>query len=267
MDQTRRKLIVFGATALTVLLLDQLSKYWIRTTPDLHNYTLVEGWLAFNFTKNPGMALGIHWADTWVISLVAIAATVIILVYVWKTMKTAGLIYMACMGLIIGGALGNITDRFFMARVGGYGGVLDGHVVDFIHFKLRIGDFDVFPYIFNVADMAISVAIFTLILFYRQLMPESFGKREDAEGAPDAGTDASADAGTSLENDPDTPAGSQTAPDADPAASEDAIIKPAPDPNPTAPKSEDNTKIEVKRQAPSSTPDAEKKPDSRESKE
>jgi signal peptidase II len=183
--QTRRKLTVFGATALAVLLLDQLSKFWIRTTPDLHSYTLVDGWLAFNYTKNPGMALGIHWADTWIISLVAIAATVIILVYVWKTMKPAGIAYMACMGLIVGGALGNITDRFFMARVGGYGGVLDGHVVDFIHFKLRIGNFDVFPYIFNVADMAISVAIITLIIFYKKLMPEYAGIREDADGGPD----------------------------------------------------------------------------------
>ena len=170
---------MFGVTALAVLLLDQLSKYWIRTTPELHDYTLIQGWLAFNFTKNPGMALGIHWADTWVISLVAIAATVIILIYVWKTMKPANLGYMACMGLIVGGALGNITDRIFMARVGGYGGVLDGHVVDFIHFKLSIGDFDVFPYIFNVADMAISVSIITLILFYKKLMPEFAGDKPD----------------------------------------------------------------------------------------
>lgn len=181
----RRKRIVFGATALVVLFLDQLSKFWIRTTPDLHNYTLVEGWLAFNFTKNPGMALGIHWADTWIISLIAIAATVVILVYVWKTMRPAGRAYMTCMGLIVGGALGNITDRLFMARVGGYGGILDGHVVDFIHFKLRIGSFDVFPYIFNVADMAISVSIITLILFYKKLIPEFVEERVvDAPGEP-----------------------------------------------------------------------------------
>ncbi len=180
---------MFGVTAFVVLLLDQLSKYWIRTTPDLHDFTLIEGWLAFNFTKNPGMALGIHWADTWVISLIAIAATVIILIYVWKTMKPANLGYMACMGFIVGGALGNITDRIFMARIGGYGGVLDGHVVDFIHFKLRIGDFDVFPYIFNVADMAISVSIITLIVFYKKLMPEY--ARTKPDDGPDAGNENS----------------------------------------------------------------------------
>ncbi len=195
---------MFGATALAVLLLDQLSKYWIRTTPELHSFTLIDGWLAFNFTKNPGMALGIHWADTWVISLVAIAATVIILVYVWKTMNPAGMAYMACMGLIVGGALGNITDRIFMARVGGYGGVLDGHVVDFIHFKLRIGDFDVFPYIFNVADMAISISIITLIIFYKKLMPEYVRKEQDdtpASGDTVPGDTAEAGAEAPVEKD------------------------------------------------------------------
>lgn len=172
MNDSGRKLTLFGVAAITVLLLDQVTKYWIRTTPELHRYTIIEGWLGFNYTKNPGMALGIHWADTWVISTIAIIATMIILVYLWKTMANANSGYMICMGLIIGGALGNIADRIFMARVGGYGGVLDGHVVDFIHFKLEIGDFAVFPYIFNVADSAISVAIVTLILFYKKLMPE-----------------------------------------------------------------------------------------------
>jgi signal peptidase II len=185
LNQARKKLTVFGVAVLIVLLLDQLSKYWIRTTPDLHNYTIIEGWFAFTYTKNPGMALGIHWADTWVISLIAIFATMVILVYVYKTMKTANLGYMACMGLIVGGALGNITDRFFMAIVGGYGGMLDGHVVDFLHFKLRIGDFDVFPYIFNVADSAITVAIITLIVFYKKLMPEYTGDKPADEGKTD----------------------------------------------------------------------------------
>lgn len=186
MNPVGKKLSVFGGATLIVLILDQLTKYWIRTSPELHQYTLIEGWLAFNFTKNPGMAMGIDWADTWVISLIAIAATIVILVYVWNTMKPAGTGYMACMGMIIGGALGNIADRIFMARVGGYGGVLDGHVVDFIHFKLEIGNFAVFPYIFNVADSAITVAIVTLIVFYKKLIPEyqtGASQKESPEGA------------------------------------------------------------------------------------
>ncbi|MDI6401950.1 signal peptidase II [Balneolaceae bacterium ANBcel3] len=190
MENNRKKLQVFSGVALTILFLDQLSKYIVRTTPELHQYTLIEGWLAFNFTKNPGMAMGIHWADTWIISLVAIVATIIILIYVWKTMSQANMAYMICMGLIVGGALGNISDRFFMGYVGGYGGVLDGHVVDFIHFKWSIGGFDVFPYIFNVADSAISVAIILLLLFFKKLLPEYQEKEEHSADEQNGNTDA-----------------------------------------------------------------------------
>ena len=44
--------------------------------------------------------------------------------------------------------------------------------MDFIHFNLTINDFAVFPYIFNVADIAISVAIISLLVFYKKLMPD-----------------------------------------------------------------------------------------------
>lgn len=196
MNRNYKKLSVFGGVALIVLVLDQLTKYWIRTTPELHRFTLIEGWLAFNYTKNPGMAMGIHWADTWIISLIAIAATILILYYVWKTLRPAGMGYMVCMGLIIGGALGNISDRLFMAKVGGYGGVLDGHVVDFIHFKLSIGGFDVFPYIFNVADSAITIAIISLIVFYRKIVPDLHSGGENPDPDAESGRhDSSEDTG------------------------------------------------------------------------
>lgn len=171
MAAKKQKTYWFLAIAVVVLVLDQWSKYVIRTTPELHRKTLIDGWLQFNFTSNPGMALGITWAETWVISLVSIAATIIITVVVFRMIDRANLGFMICMGLIIGGALGNIADRLYMAKIEGYGGILDGHVVDFIHFYLRIGNWDVFPYIFNVADMAISVSIVTLLLFSKWLIP------------------------------------------------------------------------------------------------
>lgn len=174
---------MFGGVVLTLLILDQITKYWIRTSPELRHYTLIEGWLSINYTENPGMAMGIHWAETWIISLIAIGATLIILFYIWKTLRAGTTGYMICMGLIVGGALGNISDRLFMARVGGYGSYLDGHVVDFIHFELSLGGFDVFPYIFNVADSAISVAIVTLIIFFKKLLPEYSGGTAENESS------------------------------------------------------------------------------------
>lgn len=166
-----KKLLALFTPILLVVVLDQISKYLIRTNPELHRTDLIEGWLAFNFTKNPGMALGMDWLSTPVISSIAILATIGILTYVLFSLKRANYAYLICMGLILGGALGNISDRIFMGITGGYGGVLEGHVVDFIHFNLIIGETPVFPYIFNVADVAISTSIIILLLFHRKIMP------------------------------------------------------------------------------------------------
>lgn len=171
MSVRAKKILVFFVPVIIVVVLDQLSKYAIRTNDTLHRLDVIEGWLAFNFTKNPGMALGMDWLSTPVISSIAIIATIGITTYILLTLNKAGYAYLICMGMVVGGALGNIADRIFMGIVGGYGGVLDGHVVDFIHFYLKIGDFSVFPYIFNVADMAISTSILTLLIFHKRIMP------------------------------------------------------------------------------------------------
>lgn len=153
-----------------VLAADQFTKWLIRTTPELHNQTIIDGWLQFYYTKNPGMALGIDVLSTPVISTIAILAVTGILIYIIRSMHHANLGYLVFMGMIIGGALGNISDRIFMGIIEGYGGVLHGHVVDFIYFSLKINDWSVFPYIFNVADIAISVSIISLLIFNKRLL-------------------------------------------------------------------------------------------------
>lgn len=171
MSVRTKKLLALFSPALIVLVADQITKHMVRTNPGLQRVEVIEGWLAFNFTKNPGMALGMDWLSTPVISVVAILATIGIVGYILYTLDRANYGYLICMGLIVGGALGNIYDRIFMGIVGGYGGVLHGHVVDFIHFTLTIGDTPVFPYIFNVADVSISTSIIILLLFHKSIMP------------------------------------------------------------------------------------------------
>lgn len=163
-----------------MLILDQLTKWWVRTTPELHNKVLIDGWLRLYFTKNPGMALGIDILSTPVISTIAILAVTGICIYILKHMSQANTGYLICMGLIIGGAFGNITDRIFMGIVGGYGGVLEGHVVDFIYFSLKINDWTVFPYIFNVADIAISCSIILLLIFNKYFFAHHDNKEKEA---------------------------------------------------------------------------------------
>lgn len=177
----RNKLIALLSPAAVVLILDQITKYIIRTSPELHNKVLIEGWLRLYYTQNPGMAMGIDWLPTIVVSSVAILAVTGILVYLLRSIETASIGYLIFMGLILGGAFGNISDRIFMGYVEGNGGILEGHVVDFIYFSLQINDWTVFPYIFNVADIGISVSIISLLIFSRKLLPASQKEEPTAE--------------------------------------------------------------------------------------
>ena len=169
---TNIKLLTLLLPAAVVIALDQYTKWLVRTSPELHRWEIIEGWLEFYYTQNSGMAMGIDILPTYVISMISITATIGIFTYLVWTLKQAGLGYLFFMGLVLGGALGNITDRLIMGYIEGNGGLLDGHVVDFIYFSLRINDWMVFPYIFNVADIAISVSIITLLIFGKYLLPE-----------------------------------------------------------------------------------------------
>lgn len=179
---TQKKLLALFIPAAIVVVIDQLTKWIIRTSPELHRLDIIDGWLAFYYTQNDGMAMGIDIFSTPVISSISIIATIGILSYLLYTMDKAPFLYLVFMGLVIGGALGNITDRLIMGYIEGYGGLLDGHVVDFIYFNLELFDRPVFPYIFNVADIAISVSIITLLVFNKKLMPhEHEEEQSDSE--------------------------------------------------------------------------------------
>lgn len=170
-DQKLRLFYLIAPFSLVVVL-DQFSKYWVRNNPTLQRLDIIEGVLEFSYTLNDGMAMGISLLPTKVISIIAIIATLLISVYMLRTWVKASLMYIACISLILGGAIGNIIDRIFMGKVLGHGGWLEGHVVDFIYFSLRIGDWTVFPYIFNVADVAISLSLILLLVFHRSAFEE-----------------------------------------------------------------------------------------------
>lgn len=165
--------------ALIIVVIDQVTKHLVRTTPWLQNWDIIPGWLSFHYTQNPGMALGMDWISTPFISGIAILATIGIIVYIIRSLDNANIGYLACMGLVLGGAFGNIIDRLIMGYVESYGGILEGHVIDFIHFTLRIDGYPVFPYIFNVADISISVAIISLLLFHQRILPVGDETEED----------------------------------------------------------------------------------------
>lgn len=132
------------------------------------------------------MAMGINWLSTPVVSIIAIIATIAIISWVLYSMKRAGTLYLVFMGMIVGGAVGNIIDRLILAKIEGYGGILDGHVVDFIHFTPTLWGHQVFPYIFNFADASITIAIICLLIFNKTVFQPQPGDKVDQKKAGSA---------------------------------------------------------------------------------
>jgi signal peptidase II len=134
--------------AAIVVLLDQLTKHWaVNTLADDHVIEVF--WtLQFNLAFNSGMAFG---RGTGFGPVIAVAATGV-LVWLLISLRSEGSKLSAFgMGCVIGGAAGNLIDRFFRGDAW-----LQGSVVDFI-------DFQWFP-IFNIADIAVNVGAAALIL-------------------------------------------------------------------------------------------------------
>ena len=138
------KLAVAVGVVAAVVLADQLSKRWAVDR-------LVSGpvhviWrLDFVLSTNTGSAFSLFQGATGVLMVVAIALVAVLLVLVWRAPT---LLRAAILGLILGGALGNLADRLFRD--------LHGGVVDFV-------DFHFFPS-FNVADSCITIGC-NLLLF------------------------------------------------------------------------------------------------------
>jgi signal peptidase II len=133
--------------AVVVVIVDQLTKWWAVHTLDDRNIDLF--WtLRFNLSYNTGMAFsrGQNWGP-----LIGVVALVIVVVLLLSVKRTSSRLNEVTVGLIIGGAVGNIIDRLIREPRW-----LRGGVVDFI-------DFQWFP-IFNVADMAITIGGALLIL-------------------------------------------------------------------------------------------------------
>ncbi len=135
--------------ALLVVVVDQLTKHWAVTSLGTDREIELFWTLQLNLGFNNGMAFGQGQGFGPVIAVVA----TLVIVYLLVTLRTeASRMSTIGIGLLIGGAAGNLIDRLFR----GDDGVLRGAVVDFI-------DFQWFP-IFNVADMAINVGAALLIL-------------------------------------------------------------------------------------------------------
>ena len=152
------------AIALAIFLADQATKYIVTWTLDLKYKGQIELLPIFNLTwaENYGVSLGMltanHEWQRWGLVLMTLAIALGVLVWMLRERRGGDI---AALGLILGGAAGNIVDRFRF-----------GYVVDFA--DLHFGGFRPFL-IFNVADVAITFGVLILLaraLLMREKEPE-----------------------------------------------------------------------------------------------
>ena len=148
-----RKSVLGFSVAAIVFILEQITKWLVLGPLDLRNTQSLEVLPIFrlNYTENHGISLGLFQASSdamrWVLVLVTAAIAVGVAWWIGREEKRWDQI---ALGMVLGGALGNILDR-----------VRHGYVVDFA--DLHFGDFRPF-FIFNVADAAISIGVAILLL-------------------------------------------------------------------------------------------------------
>lgn len=152
------------ALAALVFLVDQLVKAWIIHIVHLpERLTLpLLPLLSLSWVENRGVSMGMLTAGTdlgrWL--LVGMTAAIAIVVFFWIR-REQGRAEILALGLVLGGALGNILDRIRL-----------GYVADFIHLHAGAWSF----YVFNVADAAITIGVAILLL--RAIIRRSDGHTE-----------------------------------------------------------------------------------------
>jgi signal peptidase II len=158
-----------------VYALDQFTKFLVvENLTERQPVEVIGQFLQFYFVKNAGAAFSLGSGSTWIFAIIASAVAIFI---VFFAPRIRSLAWAALFGLLLGGNLGNLTDRLF--REPGFG---VGHVIDFIQVQY-------FPAIFNVADMAIVASMGIFIILTVRGIPLS-GKPA-TDGMPDESVEAS----------------------------------------------------------------------------
>jgi len=166
-----RRIGVLVAIAITALALDAISKaIVVATLPDRPPVRLLGGLLTLRILRNSGAAFNIGNGMTLVFTVIAAGVVVAILRY---ARKLRSLPWAITLGLLLGGALGNLADRLLRSP-----GVFRGHVVDWIELPH-------WP-VFNLADASIVCGgVLAVLLASRGLQVDGTVQRDEPDEPPE----------------------------------------------------------------------------------
>ncbi len=214
MFHTRSSRMAFAATALIVLVIvaDQALKVWVKTHFYLNEDLEIMPWFHLHFVQNNGMAFGLDFLNKLVLTFLRMGLFGFLIWYLHRLSRLgrAPWGYLVSVALIAAGAFGNIVDCVAYGEIftnpmppqvahmvpwgEGYGGMFQGLVVDMFYFPLFSftwpewlplldgHTFSFFDPVFNIADVAISVGMIAIVLFYFNYMEHSL---EDEKSAGD----------------------------------------------------------------------------------
>ena len=204
----KKRSLIALAIFLAVIVIDQIVKIAVKTHMSLYEQIDVASWFKIFFVENRGMAFGMSFIGTSILSafrIVAVVAFVYLLAVLCRRKYPIGLV--ACVSLVVAGALGNIIDNCFYGMyfseslpyslpaeyVGwgnGYSSFLSGKVVDMFYFPFftwpdwmpLVGGDVFFGAVFNIADAAISCGAVAILIFYNKYLTTK-GKKAEADTA------------------------------------------------------------------------------------
>jgi len=191
-----KKGIWYTLFILTLLVIDQVIKVWVKTHMCLHENRHISDWFYLSYIENNGMAYGMTFIPKYALSLFRLVACCVLVWYIGRELRRgARTLWTVLLSMVLAGAAGNLIDCMFYGLVfngaspyytsffvdfgTGYAPFLQGKVVDMFYFPLIVTTYpEWFPFwggepfiffspIFNFADACISVGVVAILLFCR----------------------------------------------------------------------------------------------------
>jgi len=178
---------------IAVVTVDQASKILVHQNMELHEEINVIGqWFRIHYLLNPGMAFGLQWENEFgklALTFFRVSLMFGIIWYLIRSIKQkANQGFLICLALVLGGAIGNVTDSVFYGVIFNNAypnsptNLFHGQVIDMLYFPIfslqwpswipLIGgrDFEFFNAVFNFADSCIFIGITYILIFQKRLL-------------------------------------------------------------------------------------------------